>query len=517
EAGDFRVNGHFGDLISDGYEPPNNIPLDQGVFGPGRFWPDDISNNGGTITWDYTAHVGGGDCGGVRCDEAQSAAHTGYPGYRMVYEAWAHEMMGTWNPPNVDPIRSDIMDKSLIWLGPGPLPFVTLLQPTGGETISGPYSIQWTAVDSQNTKLYYSQNNAQAWHLLYEDVTGTATNYVWDTTCLDDGTDYRIKVLVTGDLNLTNYDVSGTFSLSNGVDNTGPMVVAGSVKIDPQPTYTPASATLTATITDVGRGNSNIAAAEYFINTIGADCSGSAMSTVLPPFNDLTEDVTASVSSALPDGDHIIYVHGQDAAGNWGSYQTMIWHVVNPNPPPVVTVTYPTAADIVESGTFDIAWDATDVGTAYEDLWIDIYYSIDSGSTWIPIDSGLFNTPAGSGTYSWATVSDGVNYLIRVNATDDDIIIPMIGKDKSDNPFSIDNVYYNPPGMYPDRWYFQAVPPVELSMHPVELTANEISVPIDSAGDFSLGTWQSAPMTEVTDIAGQWDFSVSGYVTVPGL
>ncbi|MCK4266386.1 MAG: hypothetical protein KAX31_03835, partial [Thermoplasmata archaeon] len=72
EVGDFRVNGIEWDPISDGYEPPNNIPLDQAVYGPNRFWPDDISNNGGTITWDYTFHAGGGDAAGIRADEAQT-------------------------------------------------------------------------------------------------------------------------------------------------------------------------------------------------------------------------------------------------------------------------------------------------------------------------------------------------------------------------------------------------------------------------------------------------------------
>jgi hypothetical protein len=165
--------GFAGDPISDGYEDggtPGPQFLDVTVFNtdgnPGstsnypRFWPDDISNNGGIITWDYQAygsgqaHACGGDAAAVRADEAHSQAHAGYP-YRMVYEAFTHEMEGTWNPPTVDPIRSDTMDKTLIWLLGADHPEVTLIQPTGGEVISGVYDIQWTCVDADNIKVFY--------------------------------------------------------------------------------------------------------------------------------------------------------------------------------------------------------------------------------------------------------------------------------------------------------------------------------------------------------------------------
>ncbi|MCK4758279.1 MAG: S8 family serine peptidase, partial [Thermoplasmata archaeon] len=152
--GSITIYGIPGDPISGDYT--GGIGLNQGVYGAGRFWPDDISNNGGTICWDYSVHAGGGDAAGIRADETQTNAHTGYPGYRMVYEAWAHEMMGTWNPPIVDPIRSDVLDKSLIWLLGADHPEVTLTYPTGGETLSGTETITWSSVGSVNTKVFYS-------------------------------------------------------------------------------------------------------------------------------------------------------------------------------------------------------------------------------------------------------------------------------------------------------------------------------------------------------------------------
>jgi hypothetical protein len=61
-------------------------------------------------------------------------------------------------------------------------------------------------------------------------------------------------------------------------------------------------------------------AAEYFIDTVGADGSGVAMSGA---FGSPTVAVSASISVAtlagLSEGAHSLYVHGQDALGNWGA------------------------------------------------------------------------------------------------------------------------------------------------------------------------------------------------------
>ncbi len=78
--------------------------------------------------------------------------------------------------------------------------------------------------------------------------------------------------------------------------------------------------TLTATVSDAGAGNSNIAAAEYFVDTLGAAGTGAAMSAADGAFNAVTEAVTANVDlSTQPPGDHTLYVRGRDAAGNWGA------------------------------------------------------------------------------------------------------------------------------------------------------------------------------------------------------
>jgi hypothetical protein len=85
------------------------------------------------------------------------------------------------------------------------------------------------------------------------------------------------------------------------------------------------SVTLTATVNDSTTGNSNIAAAEYFIDTLGANGAGTPMSAADGSFSSPVEDVTASVNmSTQPPGDHTLYVHGRDAAGNWGAAGSVV-------------------------------------------------------------------------------------------------------------------------------------------------------------------------------------------------
>ncbi|MEW5937024.1 MAG: S8 family serine peptidase [Candidatus Thermoplasmatota archaeon] len=523
--GDINVMGFLGDPITDGYQvggTPGQQYLDVTVFnpdGPGatvnypRFWPDDITNNGGTRTWDYypaayVNHTGLGNAAAVRADEAQSTAHAGYP-YRMVYEAFTHEMMGLWNPPVVNPIRSDVMDKSCIWLLGADHPEVTLTYPVGGETLSGTVTITWTPVGSLNTKVFYSPNNGSAWYLIYEDLTGAATSYNWDTTTLNDGTQYEIKVLVTGTLDLTDFDTSGPFTLANNVDNLGPAVVAGSAAIAPQPTYTPATATLNATITDAGRGNSNITAAQYYIDWGTLYQEGPyAMNPADGLWNSMVESVTASgIPSTRANGTHTIHVQGKDAKNNWGELSMCLWYVVNSDPAPVVSILTPapTTQDQIISGSYAITWSATDNDPAAT-LDVSVFYSSDGGSTWNVLESGTDNN---DGTYTWntATVADGVNYKVKIEVTDS---LPQKTIVASYEPFSVDNIVN-------DRWYFQASPPSNLTMHPVQLTANEITVPIVSAGEFSLGMWESAPMASDMSIAGLWNFSAWGKIDIAGL
>ena len=78
-----------------------------------------------------------------------------------------------------------------------------------------------------------------------------------------------------------------------------------------------------ATVTDSA---SNVVAAEYFIDTVGANGTGGAMFAVSGTYSGMTVPVYGAAElyaiAALPQGTHTIFVHGKDAAGNWGATST---------------------------------------------------------------------------------------------------------------------------------------------------------------------------------------------------
>jgi hypothetical protein len=101
--------------------------------------------------------------------------------------------------------------------------------------------------------------------------------------------------------------------------------------------------------------------------------------------------------------------------------------------PPVITVTSPNGGENL-SGQNTVIWTATDDLISNLSVGISIFYSADAGATWHTIVQHLNN----SGSYVWDTntVADGIQYLIKINASDE---FQNIGSDISDNVFTIFN------------------------------------------------------------------------------
>jgi len=104
---------------------------------------------------------------------------------------------------------------------------------------------------------------------------------------------------------LTFVTVAGT---GPGLDTTGPVTSAVAY----------AAGTLTATVNDAATGGGTISAAEYFMDTVGAPGSGTAMT----GSGSGSVNVTALVPA--PTGQHILYVRGQDSATNWGPLSSVL-------------------------------------------------------------------------------------------------------------------------------------------------------------------------------------------------
>jgi len=112
-----------------------------------------------------------------------------------------------------------------------------------------------------------------------------------------------------------------TTTVLSGGDLAGPATM--SPTLTPSPTNGSVDAALHATGDDTATGGSNIAAAEYFTDGLGADGSGTSMTVnTAAPIAGLDAAIPAATVSALAEGLHTISVHAMDAAGNWGSTAT---------------------------------------------------------------------------------------------------------------------------------------------------------------------------------------------------
>ncbi len=238
-----------------------------------------------------------------------------------LYE-WSGLNVGTTD----DLTRADVLDKTLIWLIGHDHPEVTLSAPNGGENITGSsVNIAWTesvaggfAVGSR--QIYYSINGGDQWTL----ISGAAgpSPFVWNVTALPNGAQYRVRIVVNdnGAPALSASDASAAnFTINRvGGDTRGPVVLAGSIASNPNPIYSGDAAVLSAQVSDIYTGNSNVAAAEYSVGAGPAPAgSGTAMSS---GFGAPLVTVTAALDTgALPAGPITLWVRGRDAANQWGN------------------------------------------------------------------------------------------------------------------------------------------------------------------------------------------------------
>ena len=128
-----------------------------------------------------------------------------------------------------------------------------------------------------------------------------------------------------------NWGEAATIDLS--IDTAGPLTSGVSAAPNPNngslPFNTSVTAVrVTASFADTTTGNSNVVTAEGFIDTYNASLNGTGFVFVANDgnFNSPAEagfaDVPLAVIGTLSSGNHTIYVHAKDAAGNWGATAT---------------------------------------------------------------------------------------------------------------------------------------------------------------------------------------------------
>jgi hypothetical protein len=223
-----------------------------------------------------------------------------------------------------------------------------------------------------------------------------------------------------------NWSTTGNINLV--VDNLGP--TTRGLSLSPNPSDGSVSVTLTFTADDSANGNSNITAAEYFIDPAGTPVDGTG--TPVPVASPApVKIVNAVIASGLGVGLHVIAVHSQDALGNWGALATINLVVDNTGP----TTSSVSAAPNPNNGTiaFNTSVQAVRVTASFDDTssgganlaaaegFIDTLGATGTGFVLVATD-GAFNSPAESGFADVPlaviiSLSDG-NHTVYVRARD---------------------------------------------------------------------------------------------------
>jgi FtsP/CotA-like multicopper oxidase with cupredoxin domain len=261
----------------------------------------------------------------------------------------------------------------------------------------------------------------------------TAVDLAFDST--SEAVEGTISMATLGTLSSGNHtifvrgqDTNGNWgpfvSVILNLDKTGPATTG--LSLTPNPSDGSVSVALTATGNDTATGNSNVTAAEYWVD------GGAHVAMTVDGAVSTATNFTATISPPLSIGAHTVSVRSQDAFLNWGAIATITLQVADPEPPTTSNVTAspnPTNG-LVGYNTSVLAVrvfaDFSDVATGGSNIvaaegFIDAVGSTGSGFVFIATDGG-FNSPTESGygdipLASVRALSDGV-HTIYVHAKD---------------------------------------------------------------------------------------------------
>ncbi len=200
-------------------------------------------------------------------------------------------------------------------------------------------------------------------------------------------------IYVHGRDSLGNWGAPVSVALST--DTAGPATT--SLVVTP-PATNNAPVAMTGTGDDRSSGGANVVAAEYFVDALGPNGSGTTMtlSTTTSPVTSLSASVA---TSSLSTGAHLILVHARDAVGNWGPATSITLTIdrtgptaslgsATPNPTNGVIGVNSTNPSLRVTATFDDLAPAT---IANAEIFIDAVGTSGTGLLMAPTD-GLFNT-----------------------------------------------------------------------------------------------------------------------------
>jgi len=283
-------------------------------------------------------------------------------------------------------VRAQILDNALRWLvgvSASALdrdhPTVALLSPSGGVYSGASLKINWTAnafgpgIGLASSALFDSPDGGQTWFSI-GIAPGTARSANWSLAGVLNGDVYRIRIVATdnGTPSLTGATTGNrTFAINRtGGDFLGPVIEAGSLRLSPDPPGAASTVTFNATADDSRSGAGDIAAAELFWSAtapVAANGTGIPMLPADGRFDRGTENVTWSGPLAIAPGSSCAWVHGEDAAGNWGPLNVTCFVVLTVGPDVL-----PPAPAVLSSASF--ANGGADLQVSWARAWDDSLY-----------------------------------------------------------------------------------------------------------------------------------------------
>jgi hypothetical protein len=373
----------------------------------------------------------------------------GYPSKIVVF----FFELASMDPDVLDgPTRGDVLNRTIVWLLDDHYhPVVDISHPNGGEVFSGnTVNLYWnvsTAVGLAGQAIFYSDDDGQTWMPIDMNVGPGIRTYAWDVSGLQNGDRYLVKVVAedsfTPPLNGTDTSDVGFSIFRAGGDTVGPMTVPGSTRTTPNPVVETDPITFSAVIDDSKKGVSNIQTAEFFVQPLMpllADYgTGTGMSPTDTVWDSPTEDVYWTSAGAVSGetwgtlGDHTVWIHGQDAAGNWGPFYDPTttgccnFSIVTPAPDRKVLPPGDIMAELVEVtfGDVELTWtlspDDPTVGGEADVVRYDIYTSTVYDKDGVGY-SVMDNVAAGTNTYTdfGSGHGDTNDHFYYIVAVDDD-------------------------------------------------------------------------------------------------
>jgi hypothetical protein len=231
--------------------------------------------------------------------------------------------------------------------------------------------------------------------------------------------------------NMMTADYVWSFVTGASSDSLGP--ATSSANAIPNPTEPIAFVEVTANVTDEYLGNNNIDAAEFFVDSTGTPGSGISMAPSDTFWDEIEEAVWGELDTDTlgwtPGTSHLVFVHGKDAVGNWGNFDTTTVNVIADDDTigPALSNFTPTAWP--DTIGFDIECVISDSSGVYDDdstgsdgqgiylLWDnDGELSIDAYEVTLSLSTGSYYK-----TDSLIPAqSAGVNFVYEVYAYDND-------------------------------------------------------------------------------------------------